>query len=139
MDPQTIFVALLSGGAVGLIEFLIRRHDAKQEKKDGVLAAIKKVDLKLSTLEDRITKNEEKADERDAEARRVRILKFADEMLEGRRHSKDSYDQALSDITAYEHFCGTHPDFKNNQTAATIMLINDSYKKRLEKHDFTMT
>lgn len=135
---QTIIGGLLGGGLIGFVEFLIRRRDDKAAKSDEMLAAIHKVDLKISTLEDRMTKNEAKEDERDAVERRVRILRFADEMLEGRRHSKDSYDQCLSDITAYEYYCHHgHPDFKNNQTAATVEVIKASYKERLEKHDFT--
>ena len=136
MEFQTIFVALLGGGVVGFIEFLIRRRDARADKHDELLAAIRRVDLRLSTVEDRLERNEAKEDERDAEERRVRILRFSDEMMEGRRHSKDSYDQALADITTYEHYCHTHPDFKNNQTAATVDFIKHSYRERLEKHDF---
>lgn len=57
-------------------------------------------------------------------------------MVEGRRHSKDSFDQALSDIDYYEKYCSANPLFPNNKTVATIEHIKNSYAERLEKHDF---
>ena len=43
---------------------------------------------------------------------------------------------ALADIDEYEKYCAANPDFKNNQTLATIEHIKENYKERLEKHDF---
>lgn len=68
---------------------------------------------------------------------RVRILIFEDELQEGRRHSKDRFDQVLTDIDNYESYCTSHPEFKNNQTRATVSHIRKVYSSRLEKHDFT--
>lgn len=67
---------------------------------------------------------------------RVRILIFADELLEGRRHSKDRFDQVLVDIDNYEKYCAAHPEFKNNQTCSTVAHIRKKYCERLEKRDF---
>ena len=52
------------------------------------------------------------------------------------RHSKDSWDQCMADITGYEKYCDAHPDFKNNQAVITIEYIRKNYADRLEKHDF---
>ena len=126
---QTIISGLFGGGLVGLIEFLIRRRDERNDKNSEILAAIRR-------LEEKINENEAKEDQRDAEGRRRNILRFADEMMEGRKHSKDSFDSCLSDITEYEKYCSYHPEFKNNQTAATVEYIKHNYAERLEKHDF---
>ncbi|MBR1631554.1 MAG: hypothetical protein IJ680_06815 [Paludibacteraceae bacterium] len=67
---------------------------------------------------------------------RVRILRFDDELLEGRGHSKDSFDQCLLDIDTYNKYCEAHRDFKNSITSTASEHIKDCYKKRLEKHDF---
>ena len=75
-------------------------------------------------------------DERSAVNARVRILRFSDEMGDGRRHSKDSYDQTLSDIDYYEKYCSDNPSFPNNKTVSTIEHIKNNYAERLEKHDF---
>ena len=126
---QTILAGLTGGGFIGLIEFLIRRHDEKHDKNDAILK-------RLDEIEDKIGQVESKADERAAVNSRVRILRFEDELQEGRRHSKDSFDQVLSDITEYDRYCEDHPRFRNNQTATTAQHIQTVYKDRLEKHDF---
>ena len=125
----TIFVALIGGGLVGLVQFLIQRKDSKDDKFGEVMHAI-------DGLREKIELVDKKGDERAAISARVRILRFMDEMNEGRRHSKDSFDQALSDIDYYEKYCDKNKDFKNNQTAATVEHIKRVYAERLEKRDF---
>lgn len=126
---QTILGGLLGGGFIGLIEFLIRRRDERADKSDEVLR-------RLDCIEKRIDGIAAKADEREAVNSRLRILRFMDELREGRLHSKDSYDQALSDITNYESYCTNHPSFPNNQTVLTIEHIRHNYAERLERNDF---
>ncbi len=126
---QTILGGLLGGGVIGLLEFLIRRHDERKDRNKDILDSLQELKNKIDRVAD-------KGDERAAVAARVRILHFADEMLEGKRHSKDSYDQAMSDITFYERYCENHPEFRNNQTVATVSFIKRNYEERLDKHDF---
>ena len=140
---------LVGGGILAFIEFLIQRHDQKTGRRSELLEAINKLDKKIVTVEDKIDKLEDKIDqveadgrERDAEAAtvaaRIRILQFADELLENRKHSKNRWDQCLSDITSYEDYTRNHPGFKNGQTAATVEFIKKTYAVRLEKHDFNV-
>lgn len=72
---------------------------------------------------------------------RVRIVRFNDELIMGREedrpfHSKESYDQTLSDIDTYEQYCRDHPEFKNNKTVMSVANIKDNYQTRLRKRDF---
>lgn len=143
MDIQAVaaFVGVLIGGGIlTFLEFLIKRHDEKKSRKSGTLKAIsdldKKVDERFNTLDAKIEDVEANLDKRSAVSARVRILRFADEMGEGRKHSKDSYDQVLSDIDFYEQYCKSTPTFKNNQTSATVEYIKSNYAEHLEKHDF---
>ena len=112
-----------------LIQFLIQRHDDKKEKESGVMQAI-------AALADQIKVIDAKLEEQSAITARVRILRFADEMREDRRHSKDAWDQVLQDCDIYDEHCVSHPKFKNNITSATVSFIKDEYRIRLEKHDF---
>lgn len=130
----TIFIGICGGGAlltsaVTFIQFLITRKDKQKDDMKDVkseLAAIRK-DIKS-------LRNE--GDRREAENRRVRILRFEDELQDNRRHSKESFHQVLDDISSYNDYCDKHPEFPNERTVATIAHIREIYRVRLDKHDF---
>lgn len=126
-----IVIAVIGSNALwGFIQFLVQRKDSKNDKYKEILDAI-------DALSKKVDKIDADSQEDKAVTARVRILKFMDELLEGRRHTKDSYDQCNTDITYYEHYCKeVNPNFKNNQTAATIEYINKDYQERLKNHDF---
>lgn len=67
---------------------------------------------------------------------RVRILRFADELLQGERHSQEHFNEILEDITEYNRYCATHPDFPNDKAAISIGHIENVYRARLENNDF---
>ena len=133
---RTLIGGLIGGGLIGFIEFLIRRKDAKEEKNSEVLKKLGEIEKKIDSLEEKVDANEEKRLEGEAVSARVRILRFIDEIREGRLHTKDSFDQCNSDITTYERYTSSHHDFKNNQTASSIEYFNRMYAERLEKNDF---
>lgn len=95
------------------------------------------VDKRLSQLSDKLDDVKAFGEETRAIAARVRILRFGDELAAKQRHSKDSFDQALMDINAYDAYCEEHPHFRNHITRTTSDYIMAQYKERLEKHDFT--
>lgn len=67
---------------------------------------------------------------------RSHILRFGDELRRGVAHSKEHFDQILSDISKYEHYCDGHPDYLNGKAKATIELINETYQKCLKENNF---
>ena len=107
---------------------LITKDFAESQK-----ALIDRVDV----LSDKIEVVAESVDETRAIAARVRILRFGDELLEGRMHSKDTFDQALLDIDNYERYCKSHEGFKNHITEETVTFIQEQYRERLRNHNFT--
>lgn len=127
--PMNVVSILIGGGLLAFIQFLINRHDSKHDKFKKVFEAIEKLTGKVDDLA-------AKSDERNAVNMRVRILRFRDEMLAGQNHTHDSFQQVLGDIDEYEKYCEDHPDFRNNQTLATIEHIKANYRERLERHDF---
>ena len=133
---QTLIGVLFGSSMIGFIEFLIHRKDEKDDKNAAVMKKLDDIESKIDMLESKVDANECKRLECEAVNSRVRILKFIDEIREGRLHTKDSFDQCCSDITTYENFCSSHPGFKNNQTAASIKFFNNIYAERLEKNDF---
>ena len=144
MDLFTTLVGvLLGGGVLAFVQFLIQRNDSKHDKMEEVNKSIRALseDMKerFDTLDKKIGAVEAKTDEYYAVSCRVRLLRFEDELQSDMRHSKDAWDQVMSDIDYYKKYTdpGKHPDFKNGQTEATIEHIEHGYRERLEKRDFT--
>jgi hypothetical protein len=142
MDILTSTVSILIGGGLfSLIQFLIQRHDSKHDKlkavTDSINAMSGKMDERFNTLDRKIDFVDAKADQYNAVSCRVRILRFEDELQAEQRRSKDSWDQVMSDIDSYENYTEQHPDFRNNQTVATVTHIKHGYNERLEKRDWT--
>ena len=125
----TFASVLLGGGILTLVQFLINRHDQKAEKRSGILQAIESLKTEVGKVKDELR-------EMAAVNARVRIIRFADEMGRDERHSKESWDQVMGDVLAYETYCKSNPDFPNGKTVETIKFIRSNYAERLEKHDF---
>ena len=113
------------------------KHDKMEEVNKSIRALSEKAKERFDVLDRKIDTVNAKGDERFAVSSRVRILRFEDELQEKRKHSKDSWDQAMSDIDYYENYCQAHPKFKNNQTVATVEHIKNGYMERLEKRDWS--
>lgn len=138
----------------GIIDYIMDRRkrrdvleDEKAEEENEIMTAIKNLESKVDGIKADVdhvkedlkkTRDEVKGDilEESVIQARVRILRFADDMACGMKHSKDHFDQTLEDISKYKSYCGTHPDFKNDITKTSIELIQDSFKERMKKHDF---
>lgn len=91
---------------------------------------------KIDKINNDLTKFKEITDERNAELLRSHILRFGDELLHGTKHSKEHFDQILSDITSYNEYCDTHPNFKNDMTRLTTEHIKNTYRECMDKHSF---
>lgn len=91
---------------------------------------------KVDILSDGLKSLENKCDERDANLSRTHILRFGDELLHGVSHSQEHFVQVLADIDAYEEYCDTHPDYKNNRACATIKQIKKTYQECLNDNKF---
>lgn len=75
-------------------------------------------------------------DERNADDRRTRILRFNNELIRDIPHTREDFIDILADIDVYESYCRTHPEYKNHRAAHAIANIGRVYDERLMKHDF---
>lgn len=75
-------------------------------------------------------------DERNADMRRTRILRFNNELIREIPHTKEDFIDVLADIDDYEAYCREHPTYKNNRASHAIANIGRAYDDRLQKHDF---
>lgn len=99
------------------------------KKLEEQAESMKEIDAKTDELAERI-------DRKDAEDARNHILRFGDEIKNGIRHSEEYFNQILDDMTKYEAYCRTHPEFKNEKTAATEKVIRKVWQKCVEENDF---
>ena len=103
-------------------------NDLKTEVSD-LKDEIKKVD-------DRVDKMDSRIDENNAIQCRSRILRFGDEVSHGQNHSRDHFKQIFCDITTYNSYCHSHPEFQNDMTKITSKRIEDDYMERDKRDTF---
>ena len=126
-----ILSSLLGGGVVAavliFIQFLINRHDEKDEKLSIIVQSINTVTKKIDFMEGRI-------DENNAVIARRSILRFGDELYNDMPHSQEMFVQVLDDIDQYSKYCADHPDFLNSKTDTTITFIKETYYRLYKEH-----
>lgn len=129
MEWLTVLLGVIGNIAVALIAIIptiiSNRKKTEQSIKDMTEATDKRVD-KLQSSFDQHVEDYEAAK---AASQRYRILRFYDEMCEGREHSESHFEDILDDIDEYELYCETHPQFKNNRGKAAMDYIKESYPK----------
>lgn len=126
----TIVGSILGGGAlVTLIQFLINRHDKKNDKYEGILTEIKGVKREIDDL--RYQFNEDRATNA-----RIRILQFSDDLRHNIQRSKESFDQVHQDIDMYNKYCREHAEYENSKAVAAIKYIETIYQECMEQKGF---
>ena len=103
-----------------------------KEQTDKIDKMQQSVDGIQKKLDEHIADEEENR----AENARQRILNFNNEVLRHQAHTRESFDDILSDIDYYEDYCDNHPDYSNNKAILTIEHLKQVYKVRLEHNDF---
>lgn len=91
---------------------------------------------RVDEIENKLDKHIDESELKEVKDIRSKIIRFADEIYQGRQHSKEHYDGMLKYIDEYEKYCDTHPDFPNNQAILSIQTIKDKYKEHTDKHTF---
>lgn len=96
---------------IAFIEFLITRYDTKRN-------LIKQIEALKESFE-----------EHKATLARTHILRFADDLKEGKYHSEEYFKQQILDIDTYNRYCETHPEFSNGLTIMASDYIRTEYKR----------
>ncbi len=87
-------------------------------------------------IDDMKISEEEKEQLKEALAARRRILRFNDELLLKIKHSKEMFNDILKDITDYDNYCRTHPDFKNKKAVFAEENVARAYQDCMENNSF---
>lgn len=134
-------IGLLGGGGVLVLMTLLQIAPIKINPWSWLGLAIGRVINgevleKVDKLAKDVESNKNDDDEQWASLSRSHILRFGDELLHGISHSKEHFDQILLDISKYEHYCDSHPEYLNNIANATIKQIKKTYQKCLDENNF---
>ena len=97
----------------------------------------KDVTSKVNTLNSEVSELKNDFEVHAVNSCRERILRFNSEIMsDNKTHNKEYYDEILSDIDKYEHYCLNHPDYPNNKALLSIENIKKTYSDLLERGDF---
>lgn len=78
----------------------------------------------------------DKMDLENAHQYRTQILRYGDDIAEGRNFSQKYYESIIEVCDAYDKYCETHSEFKNGVTAEHEALIRESYALKLKNKGF---
>lgn len=136
---DTIIVALISmfgsglAAVIAIIPTIITNRKKTQDSiKESNEATKKQFESFKSDFDSHVNDYEAAR----AASQRYRILRFYDEVCEGRRHSESHFEDILDDIDAYEAYCEEHREFKNNRGHIAMQYIRDIYGKIKAKGGF---
>lgn len=103
---------------------------------NGLKTEITDLKKEIQKIDERVDKIDARIDENNAIQCRSRILRFGDEVSHGQNHSRDHFKQIFCDITTYNSYCHSHPEFQNDMTKITSKRIEDDYMERDRNDDF---
>ena len=125
---EAVLVALVTG-ALTLIGTIVTTISTSITSKKKISDKIDAVELKLS-------RHIEEDECRDAKQTRIRILRFYDEICDGKKHSENHYEDILEDIDYYEQFCKAHKNFHNTKGKIAMEGIKSTYAKLKKENRF---
>ena len=103
-----------------------------------VLQRLEVIEDNVRQIDEQSKATEAKREEDSVIEARIRIIRLSDELIHepDHLHSKDYFDQILSDVTKYENYCRDHKGFKKDITTMSIKHIKEVYLKCMKDHSF---
>lgn len=111
-------------------------HQQSIDIREQLNESISNLERKLDAVSQVLDDFKKESDETKASSCRYRILRFGDEILHNNEHTKEHFDQILDDITAYEKYCSSHSEYKNDKAVMTIENIKRAYQKHADEGTF---
>lgn len=104
----------------------------------GILEKMNELEGKIESIDKKLESHERSSEKSKADEKRASILRFNRELLRDLPYTMEDFIEVLSYIDFYESYCTDHPEYENNRAVMAIQNIKDSYRKHLEKHDFSV-
>lgn len=101
-----------------------------------IISNRKKTDESIKTIQSTLDAHIKEDEYEKAQNQRYRILRFYDEICEGRKHSESHFEDVLDSISSYEKFCAENPSFHNSRGHIAMKEIEETYKAVKKKGGF---
>ena len=125
---------------IGIIPTIISNRKKTEDSISALKTELQKDtaenNKKVDAVTKQMTEHLEEEEEHRAKQARYRILRFYDELCEGRPHSESHFEDLLDDIDLYEKFCAAHPEFRNSRGKVAMDYIRETYHKVKAKGGF---
>lgn len=101
-----------------------------------VLTKLDAVETELAATKQKLDEHVTMDDERCMDIHRARILQFNTELIRGLKHTEEDFNEIMHNITCYERYCDTHPEYPNNRAVHAIKNINRVYDELMKTGGF---
>lgn len=126
--------------AVTIIPTIINNRKKTETNIRAMVDEIKednqRINDKVDALSNQFAEHVREDEDNNAKQVRIRILRFYDELCEGKLRSENHYEDILDDIDYYEQYVIKHPTFKNNRGEAAMSYIRECYHTVKENGGF---
>lgn len=90
----------------------------------------------VEAMRQRLDGHIEKDEAAKADGKRAFILTFNRQLMNGEKHTREEFWEALAAIDWYNGYCKTHKDYPNERAVHAIYNIGRVYDERQQKNDF---
>lgn len=119
----------LASIAVALIAIIPTILSSGRKTRESVQEQNKATQAQVAGIQTTLDAHIREDEDDKARNARYRILRFYDEICEGRRHSESHFEDILDDIDRYEQYCQAHPDYKNSRGSLAMRNIQSTYER----------
>lgn len=136
MEWLTVLMGVVGNVAVALIAIIPSIISNRKKTQACIIESNDATDRQIQTIRTAFDAHVEDYEAAKASSQRYRILRFYDEICEGRLHSESHFEDILDDIDDYQLYCANHPQYKNNRGHVAMQYIRDTYARVKAKGGF---
>lgn len=136
MEWLTVLLTVIGNIVVAVVAIIPTIITNRKKTQDSIKASNEATDKRIDKMQESFDSHVKDYEAARAASQRYRILRFYDEVCEGRRHSESHFEDILDDIDAYDAYCEAHREFKNNRGHVAMQYIRDTYGKIKAKGGF---
>ena len=129
MEWLTVLLGVIGNIAVATVAIIPTIISNRKKTQESIKASNADMKQQFDSMKSDFDSHVKDYDATKASSQRYRILRFYDEICEGRKHSESHFEDILDDIDAYEAYCAAHKEYHNNRGHVAMQYIRDTYSR----------